>query len=110
MKGTEKQITWAQDIITNATETINRNIEITEQRIAEGNTLFAADLTAWHIVKAFVANAMKVFGEDAGQVINRRNQLAGDALIKLAHRMANDIRTGKTTADQIAAQLHVSEY
>ena len=109
MKGTEKQIAWAEDIIDSARRTIDGNVELVEKRIAEYGDLFAADLSAWRIMRGFVNNFVATI-DSAAQVIDKRHILASAAIVQMANRMGEDIRTGRMSAAQIADKMHVTEY
>ncbi len=81
MKGTEKQIAWAQDIITNAQETIRRNIE--------RNADDAAELKIWKWMEAEYAKAMEQVGDNASLIINNRKALDSDRVIYLTNQARN---------------------
>lgn len=104
MKGTEKQIKWAEDIKTNAINTLEANIEKTATE-----PLFKADNQAYRILLAVTKNALSKI-EDAGTLIDRRIYFDPRSLIKTASTWADNIRTGRFTVEQIAEQNRVTEW
>lgn len=78
MKGTEKQIKWAEDIITSAQETIRRNIE--------RNANDEKELRIWKWMEAEYAKAMEQVGDNAALIINNRKALDSDRVIYLTNQ------------------------
>ena len=82
MKGSEKQIKWAEDILANGKATITRNIELDKERLAKyGDIMFAESIEIWEQIEAeydkIIANVT-----DASEIIAKRHRLSPDALIR----------------------------
>lgn len=109
MKGTEKQILWAEDIKRETLETCDANIRLSQARLDEYKAdMFKLDEIAYRLVKAAF---VKMFAgiDDAGAIINRRHRMGGSGVNSLADQIRNDLVKGKS-ADEIAALLHVTNY
>ena len=104
MKGTEKQIKWAEDIKTGAMNTINANIE----RMSKD----PASALEVRVLKILRVVAKRVFDsiDDAAKIIDRRNYLDGQAMIDMMYRYTNLIRQGKMSIDELAEKNGVTEY
>lgn len=86
MKGTEKQIRWAENIKESAYETVNGNIKILNERLEK--------YPNWNSLKNDIKGYEKVreildmfFSQcdDAAKIIEKRFILDGETLINLAH-------------------------
>lgn len=83
MKGTEKQVRWATDIIDNARRCIAANIEN-----CKGNKALEREIPAWErISERFEAYMDHPKMQDAGWVINNRNNKIFDPI-----QLMNEIR------------------
>lgn len=109
MKGTEKQIAWALDIMNNARENVEANIERNEQMHKEydQHPAYAANVQAYKIMRAVLA-AIFAAHDDAEYIINHRAILTNFGAT--VDRWSELIRTGKKTAEQIAAQNGIKDY
>lgn len=109
MKGTEKQVAWAQDIHDKALENIEANIERNAKMYAEcgQHPAYAANIKAYKIMRAVLA-AIFAAHDDAEYIINHRAILTNFGTT--VDRWAELIRTGKKTAEQIAAQNGIKDY
>lgn len=109
MKGTEKQIAWAQDIKREALEKIEKNIALNAERYEEydHHRLYAANIEAHKIMRA-VLNAIFSVHDDAEYIIDHRAILTNYSTT--VDRWAELILTGKKTAAQIAAQNGIKDY
>lgn len=83
MKGTEKQIKWATEIITDAKNTIEANIARNEG----DDPIKANERKIWEWVNGEYAKAMDVVGNDASAIINNRKALDVTAVCHLADRV-----------------------
>ena len=109
MKGTEKQIAWAQDIYNEAAKNINSSIaQYTEKyEQYDHHPAFAANVAAYKIMAA-VLDGIFAAHDDAEYIINHRAALTN--FNGIVSRWAEQIRTGKMTAEQIAAQNGIKNY
>ena len=83
MKGTEKQIKWAEDIINAAQATIDANIKRNEG----DDPMNVNERKIWEWVKGEYDKAMQMVGGDAKLIIDNRKRLDADAMIHLAGRV-----------------------
>lgn len=86
MKGTEKQIKWAEDIIRDARETIRRNIELIKAlQEKHGYDVRQDELEAYEKCSESLE---KVFAstEEAGAIIEMRNRISGRAINEMVNR------------------------
>jgi len=90
LKGSEKQINWANVIREDAVNTVAANIERLEKSIKEFN-YGIEELEAWNNIKAQIENAFNQL-ENASDIIDRRNALNPSQLCKMATNMANKIK------------------
>ena len=87
MKGTEKQVKWAEDIIAGARDILAQMISQNEERAAElGAAMYAARAEQWKKLSAQVEAAIEKC-DDAAIIINKRNMFSFDGLRKWADRM-----------------------
>lgn len=111
MKGTEKQIAWAEGIKTAAINNINHNIDLSMARYEEydHHPNYLATAEAFRVMAAVLA---KVFAEhdDAEYIIDRRDMLAFASLCRTVDKWADLILSGKKTAAEIAAQNGIKDY
>lgn len=87
MKGTEKQVKWAEDIIEGARRTIAANIKLNREREAQfGAVIYTARAEQWEKLSAQVEAAVAKC-DDAAIIINKRSMFGDDGLRKWADRM-----------------------
>lgn len=87
MKGTEKQIKWAEDIIAGARDILAQMISQNEERAAAfGAAMYAARAEQWKKLSAQVEAAIAKC-DDAAIIINKRSMFGVDGLRKWANRM-----------------------
>lgn len=104
MKGTEKQIAWAKDII-------NHGVEYLDERIAHDKEL---GLTgnheiAYRIMRAVYNNLLDI-APSAARIIDNRGQFTGSQIERDACKYASILESGKLTADELAAKNGVTTY
>lgn len=98
MKGTEKQITWAQDILANAI----RNCESVIRKDEE-NGIFAQRAPLYKIMKKAIEK-IAATTDDASKVISNRHLFDGDTIERNVMRAETLIRRGTLTVEQFAQQ------
>lgn len=87
MKGSEKQIKWAEDIIAGARKIIADNIQINQNREAEyGVGIYSRRAEQWEKLSTQIEEAVAKC-DDAAIIINKRNMFSYDGLIKWVNRM-----------------------
>ena len=87
MKGSEKQIKWAEDIIADARKIIADNIHLNQNREAEfGAGIYSRRAEQWEKVSAQIEAAIAKC-DDAAIIINKRNMFSYDGLVKWVDRM-----------------------
>jgi len=100
MKGTEKQIAWAEDIKRTTIDTCKNNIER-----MNGEALFEANVDAYKIMLAVIDKIIEINADkDAAWWIDHRNTIASQRINSTADNWASQIRSGRKTAQQIAEQ------
>ena len=106
MKGTEKQIAWAENIKNEAVETCRKNIEINEQRVAEtAHPMYNANIAAYKVMLAVLEKMFEINAQqDAGWWIDHREKISSAAINQIVSRWAEMIRSGRMTAEQLAAK------
>lgn len=105
MKGTAKQIAWAQDIIENGLNTIKANIELDEKKYAEtGHPMYQTSARLWR-VELIAATTKAANVEDAEQVINRQHGYDGGCWVSVHDKYMRMINSGKVTIDQIEGSV-----
>ena len=84
MKGTEKQVKWAEDIIANVEMILSNMIKECEnlEKSREGLSLTVNKYTANDVEKVKEDLMAKVNEMDAGQIIDKRNVLTNKNLLK----------------------------
>ena len=82
LKGSEKQITWATDMLNDVMCTINRNIEISKERNQE------RDVRAFETVKNKI-NKIIEQKKEASFYITNRNAFIPHTVIKTAEEIRN---------------------
>ena len=83
LTGSEKQIAWATDILNSGWGTIERNIARCAESAEKWPTeaaMFDADAALWNEIRAAYGEATKNI-TTAREVIDRRKQLDGDAVV-----------------------------
>ena len=83
--GSEKQVEWANSIISGALAILDKNIETLNARKEEtGWSGYDADIAAYQQVKTdYVAFAAKLDGTDASRIIDNRYKLNAQATEKM---------------------------
>lgn len=111
MKGTEKQIVFAEEIKNAAMSNVLHNIELSMKRYEEydHHPNFLTEAEAFRIMAACLK---KIFDahDDAEYFISRKETLAFENLCKTVDRWAELIRQGKKTAAQIAFENGVKNW
>jgi len=79
MKGTEKQVKWAEDIINGAKETIRHNIERSANEPEE--------LKIWKWIEVQYNKTMEQVGDNAAMIINNRKALDSDRMVYLSDQV-----------------------
>ena len=104
MKGSMKQIQWAEDIRANAINTCTANIE---RMSAE--PLFALDVKVYKIFRAgLIARFDKI--DDAALIIKQKELVDPRSIIDQVSRATEMIRDGKMTIEKLVQMSGVSEY
>ena len=89
MKGTEKQIKWAEDIMNNALNTVNANIEHSKTSDA-----LLTRLQVYEEIKKMLEESFSQVTE-ASQLINARDRFDPRRINNIAQQRENQIRAGK---------------
>lgn len=104
MKGTEKQIAWAKDIIKSGVDYLDERIAYDKELGLSGNHEIA-----YRILRAAYNNLLYI-APDAARVIDNRRQFSGSQIEKDAYWFENILNSGKLTADELAAKNGVMIY
>lgn len=80
MKGTEKQIKWAEDIIRGARETLDRNIELIDKN---GTAVLLKDRRQCLVDCKESLEKMLAGIDDAAKIINMRERLSSRAILQM---------------------------
>lgn len=104
MKGTEKQIAWAQDIIKAGVNYLDERIAHDKELGLKGNREIA-----YRIMRAAYNNLLDI-APDAARIIEKRGQFAGAQIERDALTFETIINSGKLTADELAAKNGVTNY
>ena len=98
MKGTEKQIKWAEDIKANAINTCTANIE----RLSV-QPLDAMRVEVFKVIRKTLIDGFEQI-DDAAVIINKRAHFDPMAIIRMADRTSELINSGHMTLEQFAAR------
>ena len=79
MKGTEKQIKWAESIVNDAKETIRRNIERSANEQDE--------LKIWKWIEVQYNKTMEQVGDNAALIIDNRKALDSARMVYLSDQV-----------------------
>lgn len=111
MKGTEKQIAWAEDIKSAAISNVNHNVVLSMQRYEEydHHPAYLATAEAFRIMAACLDRIFSVH-DDAEYYITHKKSFEFENLCQTVDRWAELIRTGKKNAAQIAAENGIKDY
>ena len=104
MKGTEKQIAWAQDIIKAGVNYLDERIAHDKELGLKGNREIA-----YRIMRAAYNNLLDI-APDAARIIDRRGQFRGSQIENDALMFENILNSRKLTADELAAKNGVTNY
>lgn len=104
MKGTEKQIQYAEEIINGGLNTIKQNIELCESRTNEDAQLRAR---IWK-TELIALNILISKATDAGRVIDQKHKYEGRKWIEENDRMAMIIKNGRITIEELEAQAQAA--
>lgn len=85
MKGTEKQIKWAEDIIREARETINCNVKNIKEQQEKYNCKWRQDEIEAFEMCGKSLEEMLSKTNDASQIINMRAKLSSRSIIEMVH-------------------------
>ena len=88
MKGSEKQIKWAEDIKSNAFNTIDANLKRMEK---ENPGLFRFEIQAYKECREMIEKTFTTC-EDAKQIIENRDMFDPRRIISIASQRANQLR------------------
>ena len=110
MKGTEKQIKWAEDIKLNALNACDRNIEVAMSRYEEtGLDMYKTQATLYKIAKAAFEKAFSGI-DDASTIIDKQYKFNGKTANEYVTRMMEQINKGRITIERIAKDNGITEY
>lgn len=86
LKGTEKQVAWAEDIIREARETIKRNIEIEKAEEEKNNVpgFFAIEIACFEECGKSLEQMLSGINE-ASKIIDMRYRLSSGAILKMVN-------------------------
>ena len=104
MTGTEKQIAWAEQIKTDAINTLDANIARTATE-----KLLEEDHQSYRILKAITVMTFEKT-QDAGALIDRREHFAPAQLNRTASQWADALRFGRITVEKLAEINHVTNW
>ena len=97
LKGTEKQVAWAEDIIREARETISRNIEFKKQEEERNNVpgFFALEIEAFE--KCGESLETMLAGIDsASKIIDMRSKLSSGSILRMVQEYCYVMRNRRT--------------
>ena len=88
LKGTEKQIAWAESIREESINTCDKNIELAKERIEKypGVASYERDLKAYEEIKSQVVSVFDKI-EDAAYIIDNRKSLDSNRIVYLANQL-----------------------
>ena len=102
MKGTEKQIRFAESIIAEAEETIRRNIETNQERYEKTHYQGYADFIAqWKATAVVYRKKLERYGDDAERIILNRNMIGSEAVVDIWNDIGMKLQLGKITREQL---------
>ena len=96
MNGTEKQIKWAEQILADARNTIQANIELAEKNYEKYNheVFFEDRLTALNLIsEQFEAMCSQV--DDARVIIDARDKISPFSITRLLEKTEDKIRADR---------------
>ncbi len=86
MKGSEKQVKWAENILNGLFGTIESNIRTARERFeSTGCKAYERDIEVWEKVAAYFAPAKTI--DDARHIIDKRDALSSAAAFRVADRI-----------------------
>lgn len=88
MKGTEKQIKWAEDIMSDAFNTIDANVNRMEK---ENPELFRFEIQAYKECREMIEKSFATC-EEAKQIIENRGMFDPSRITQIAGQRANQLR------------------
>ena len=88
MKGTEKQIKWVQDIMNDAFNTIDANVDRMEKQNPQ---LFRFEIQAYNECRKMIQKSFKEC-EDAKKIIENRDMFDPRRITSIAQQRANQLR------------------
>lgn len=101
MKGTEKQIKWAEDIIESARGTIKANIENIKAQQEKYNCKWRQDeLEAFELCGKSLEELLDKVTE-ASQVIDMRHKISSHAIIEMVHEYVNVMKNKKQREQKV---------
>ncbi len=106
MKGSEKQIKWAEDIKTNCIHSFEMTIERWEAQPAGA---IKNSIKAYKLMLAITKYAFDHI-DDAKTIIDRRTLFDASTLSRKADRWAEQLNRGETTITELAAKNGLKEY
>lgn len=98
LKGSEKQINWANQIRDEAIKTADLNINLMKSRLKEygESEIRRAELEAFKEVKKNLLEALQNI-DSASVIINKRHIISGDMVLREAARIADKKREKRRT-------------
>lgn len=98
MKGTEKQVKWAEEI----KATAYANVDMWEDHF--GASTIPGDALTATLMKILRANLDMIFTakDDAAWIIDHRNLISADQMMRQVYTWANQIKAGKVTLKKLA--------
>lgn len=96
LKGSEKQIAWANDIIREARETLSRNIEISEEREAKtGNTgFYRLRIESYKEVQRQLETYLDTV-DSAAKIIERKSVFSSESVLRMAQEYEKSLRKNR---------------
>lgn len=94
LKGTEKQIAWAEQIRQDTLGTAERNIKSLEDKIKQYGDIFKPNLAAYKQVRSNLLSALTKI-DDASLLIDKRHIFSGETVNREAGKIAEKIRNKK---------------
>lgn len=90
LTGSEKQVKWANDIISSALEMCDANIKLAEERIEKwpNVSVYKQNLDVFTEIKATLEDAFSK-ATTAKEIIDKREYYSGDRILYVADKMLN---------------------
>lgn len=95
LKGTEKQVAWAEDIIRVARETVNSNIQTIKEQQEKYNAEFRKNELDGYTACGKSLEAMLSKVEDASQIISMREKLSSRSINEMVNEYVRMVQIRK---------------